>query len=140
MRIAPLFNGQIPHFHNSNGNLANGFKLYFYLQNSDTPATVYKDEEGNVPYTNPIVLDARGETETQVFVDTCLVYKMVLKDRKGCVVWSEDNVTASAHVPNTLPFAIDEEHFKIEMVGGVAVLSLADSLVSKLKAKGVDIE
>lgn len=134
MSLIPLYDGQIPHFHDANGKLANGFRLYFFLHNTSTPVTVYKDSEGRVPYTNPIVLDARGESETPIYVDSTKVYKIILKDKKNAVVWEENEVSASAHVPATIPFAVDEDHFKVTMLGNTAVLSLADSFIEKLRA------
>lgn len=126
--MIPLYDGQIPHFHDSNGKLANGFRLYFFLHNTSTPVTVYKDAEGRVPYTNPIVLDARGESETPIYVDPNKVYKIVLKDKKNAVVWEENEITASAHVKSTIPFAIDEDDFEMNNVAGALVLSLKKHL------------
>lgn len=75
-----------------------------------------------------------------MWLDPSQSYKFVLKRADGSVVWTKDDVRSSAHIPATLPFAIDEDHLKITMVGGVAILSLADSLVAKLKAKGIDVD
>lgn len=125
------------HFDDINGHPLNGGRLCTYVAGTSTPIATYKTKDG---IKNPveIPLDSRGECN--VWLDPTIKYKFVVKRADGSVVSNEDNVTASAHVPATIPFAVDEEHFKVEMLGNTAVLSLADSLVAKLKEKGVDID
>lgn len=108
-----------------------------YIAGTTEPVATYKDDNGTMNETE-IRLNSRGECD--MWLDPKVSYKVVLKRPGGSVVWAKDNVKASAHVPATIPFAVDEEHFKVEMLGNTAVLSLADSLVAKLKEKGVDID
>lgn len=125
------------HFDDDKGHpLANGF-LFTYEAGTSKEIATYKSKDGAK---NPvkIPLDSRGECE--VWLDPKIEYKFVLRRQDGSFVREEDNVTASAHVKSVLPFAIDEDHLKVEIVSGVAVLSLADSLVEKLKEKGVDVD
>lgn len=119
------------------GNPLDGGKLYTYITKTTTPEVTYSDIDGTLN-TNPIILDARGCAS--ICLDSSKSYRFVLEDRAGNTIWSVDDVTSSAHVKATIPFAVDEDHLKVEMVGGVAVLSLADSLVAKLKEKGIDVD
>lgn len=130
-------NTPILHFDDINGHPLNGGKLCTFVAHTSTPIATYKSKDGIL---NPveIPLNARGECE--VWLDTKKSYKFVVKRSDGSVVREEDDVTASAHVKATIPFAVDEDHLKVEMVCGVAVLSLADSLVAKLKEKGIDVD
>ena len=89
----PLFKEDKPHFHTSGGQLAVGFMIYTYLSGTDTPVRVYSDPSGATPYTNPIVLDGRGEPSGQgIYADPSLSYKVVLKTPDDAVVWSMDGV------------------------------------------------
>lgn len=93
MQYLPLFKEDKPHFHTSGGQLAVGFKIYTYAAGTDMPVQVYSDPSGATPYTNPIVLDGRGEPSGQgIYADPSLSYKVVLKDPTGAVVWSMDGV------------------------------------------------
>lgn len=93
MTYSPLFKEDKPHFHTSGGQLAVGFKIYTYAAGTDTPVQVYSDPSGATPYTNPIVLDGRGEPSGQgIYADPSLSYKVVLKTPDGAVVWSMDGV------------------------------------------------
>lgn len=93
MQYLPLFKEDKPHFHTSGGQLAVGFRIYTYLSGTDTPVQVYSDPSGATPYTNPIVLDGRGEPSGQgIYADPSLSYKVVLKTPDDAVVWSMDGV------------------------------------------------
>lgn len=125
------------HFDDDKGHpLANGF-LFTYEAGTSKEIATYKSKDGAK---NPvkIQLDSRGECE--VWLDPKIEYKFVLKRQDGSFVREDNHVTASAHVPATIPFAVDEDHFKVTMLGNTAVLSLADSLIEKLREKGVDVE
>lgn len=96
MTYLPLFKEDKPHFHTSGGQLAVGFRIYTYLSGTDTPVQVYSDPSGATPYTNPIVLDGRGEPSGQgIYADPSLSYKVVLKTPDDAVVWSMDNVSTA---------------------------------------------
>lgn len=93
MTYLPLFKEDKPHFHTSGGQLAVGFRIYTYLSGTDTPVQVYSDPSGATPYTNPIVLDGRGEPSGQgIYADPSLSYKVVLKTPDDAVVWSMDGI------------------------------------------------
>lgn len=93
MQYLPLFKEDKPHFHTSGGQLAVGFRIYTYAAGTDTPVQVYSDPSGATPYTNPIVLDGRGEPSGQgIYADPDISYKVVLKTPDDAVVWSMDGV------------------------------------------------
>lgn len=79
-------------FTNSAGSPLVGGKLYTYDAGTSNPRPTYQDSAGLVPNTNPIILDARGET-TAFWSGS---YKIVLKDASDVTVWSVDGVTDPA--------------------------------------------
>lgn len=92
----PLFKEDKPHFHTSGGQLAVGFKIYTYLSGTDTPVQVYSDPSGATPYTNPIVLDGRGEPSGQgIYANPDVKYKVVFKTPDDAVVWSMDDISCA---------------------------------------------
>lgn len=57
---------QIRHrFWNNDGTVAAGGKVYTYEAGTSTPKTSYTDSTGTVANTNPIILNAKGEPQTQ---------------------------------------------------------------------------
>lgn len=111
----------IMHFDDDKGHpLADGF-LFTYEAGTSAPIATYKSNDGTK---NPvkIQLDSRGECE--IWLDPKKSYKFILKSADGSYVREEDNVTASAHVKATIPFAVDEDDFEMNSIAGALVLSL----------------
>lgn len=73
-KICPIFNNA----QFINGIPASGAKLFFYANGSSTKQTTYTDEDGTTPQANPIILNARGEPASPIFLTEGLVYKGVL--------------------------------------------------------------
>lgn len=73
--FALLPDGATP-FLDSAGDPADGFQLFVYEAGSSTKATTYQESDGVSANTNPIVLDARGETPYGVYVESG-TYKLV---------------------------------------------------------------
>lgn len=61
-----------------NGIPASGAKLFTYAAGSSTKQTTYKDKDGTVAHTNPIILDSRGEPDEPIWLTEGLSYKFVL--------------------------------------------------------------
>lgn len=61
-----------------------GAKLYIYLTGTNTPIQSYGDSLGKLVYSNPITLDALGQTN--VFVSPNYEYRLVLKDKLDRVI------------------------------------------------------
>lgn len=76
-------------FFDDNGNPLSGGKLYTYTAGTTSPLATYTTPAGNVPNTNPIILNARGETSVYL---APLIYKFVLKDANDVEIWTVDNI------------------------------------------------
>lgn len=75
------------------GPLAGG-KLYFYVAGSSTPQAVYTDATGLVALSNPVILDANGQS--QFWLKSGQNYKVNLTDSSGVqqAGWPADNIPA----------------------------------------------
>lgn len=86
--LSPVFNGQTT---DDNGNLASGFKLYTYAAGTTTPRATYTDQTGASTQANPIVLNARGEPASPIWV-LAGETKFVLKTAADVEVRTIDDV------------------------------------------------
>ena len=86
-------------FADNNNNPLVGGKVYTYYAGTTTPAATYTDATGTTPLTNPIILNARGETANasgascSVWFSTTIAYKIVVQDSSGNLIWTVDNYT-----------------------------------------------
>ena len=86
-------------FADNNNNPLVGGKVYTYYAGTTTPAATYTDATGSTPLTNPIILNARGETANasgascSVWFSTTIAYKIVVQDSSGNLIWTVDNYT-----------------------------------------------
>ena len=80
------------HYHSNDGTLLGGGKLYFYEAGTpDTIRPVYTDHTGAVEYTQPVILDTRGEPPTEgIYGSDTASYKIVLKDKNGVTLKTVD--------------------------------------------------
>lgn len=79
----PLFHGFFP-----NGDPLIGGLLYTYQAGTSTPAAAYHDAAATQPWTNPIVLDDRGEA--LVHVTQSMLWR--LETPTGVQLWAVDNI------------------------------------------------
>lgn len=85
-----------PQFEDTDGTpLASG-TLEFYLAGTSTPTNVFSDDTGTVLGTS-VTLNARGIPESggnvaNIFRDTDVDYKVVLKDSGGSTIWTMDDI------------------------------------------------
>lgn len=77
-------------FFDENGNPLAGGKLYSYEAGTTTPKATYSDQEGLVPNTNPVILNANGEANIYINAEK---YKFVLKDMDDVLQYTVDDVT-----------------------------------------------
>ena len=91
MNLPPLFNAQ---FFDDDGTPLNAGLLYTYISGTTTDQATYEDEAGLTPNTNPIVLNARGECV--LWLDSALVYTLLLKRADTTTVWTRDDIQATA--------------------------------------------
>lgn len=84
-------------FFDTQGNVLNGGKLFFYAAGSSTKQTTYNSSLGTVANSNPMILDAFGRLQSEVWLTTGLFYKEILTtstdtDPPVSPIWSEDNI------------------------------------------------
>lgn len=73
-----------------------GGLLYFYETDSSTPKPVYSTATGDIPLSNPVVLNADGYAAA-IFGNGA--YKVVFKRSTGVEIWTDDNVRFSPETP-----------------------------------------
>lgn len=81
--------GMTTFFTNDGKPLTSG-KVYFYVPNTSTLKTTWKDADGNVANANPVVLDAAGRAI--IYGDG--QYRQVVRDRNNNLIW--DGVTSAS--------------------------------------------
>lgn len=103
--LSPVGNGQ--QFFDNNGTPLAGGKIYTYQAGSSTNLATYTDFNGNVPNSNPIILDASGRTPEEVWMLENYSYKFMIKDANDVTITSLDNLypilQTSATVGATIP-------------------------------------
>ena len=78
------------------GTFLNGGLIWFYAAGTSTPLTAYQDGAATTPWPNPIILNARGETGGQLWLDG--IYKMILQgaplvgETNGPAISTFDNI------------------------------------------------
>jgi hypothetical protein len=75
--LSPLFNPDHA-VSDANGDPRSGAKLFTYANESSTKVTTYKDSDGSVAHTNPIVLDASGLPPAPIWLTQGATYTFVL--------------------------------------------------------------
>ena len=94
--LCPVF--QEPQFTDNDEFLVGGL-LWFYEAGSSTLATAYTTNVGDVAWSNPIVLDSRGESGGTIWLDPALSYRIVLESKPyygqthGVVITEHDDIT-----------------------------------------------
>lgn len=92
--LSPLGGAGAQFFDNSGVPLSGG-KIYTYAAGTTTPLTTYTTFQGNVPWTNPIVLDAAGRVPSggEIWLTNGPQYKFLLKDSNDVLIATYDNIT-----------------------------------------------
>lgn len=126
--LVPLFD-LTQQFNNKNGAVLVGGRLYVYYVGRSQLATTWADEDATAINTNPVLLDNNGRAP--VFVDDSYSYTLVVCDRNGAELFSQDitpgsvggsgtrivyhdetltgdGTEASLLGANTFPLAVDE--------------------------------
>lgn len=75
-------------FNNKNGSILTSGKIYIYYQGRTDLATTYRDEEGTVVNSNPVLLDNNGRATA--FVNPIYSYTIVVCDYYGKELFSQD--------------------------------------------------
>ena len=96
---------------NDDGTFLVGGLVWFYVAGTSTPLAAYTGPDARTPWPNPIVLDARGETGGEIWLNSTQVYKIILEaaplqgSTHGVVVSTFDNINGIASLisPNANP-------------------------------------
>ena len=88
--LSPVGNGQ--QFFDNNGVPLSGGLIYTYQAGSSTPLTTYTTNNGTIPNTNPIILDAAGRTPNEIWLQVGYSYKFVLQTSAGLTLQTLDNL------------------------------------------------
>lgn len=80
-------------FFDNNGVPLSGGKLFTYAAGTTTPQATYTTSAGNVPHTNPIVLDSAGRVPSggEIWL-TYAAYKFIVKDSSDVLISTYDNI------------------------------------------------
>ena len=87
MTLVPLFD-LTQQFNNKNGAILVGGRLYVYYIGRTDLATTWADEDAQATNPNPVLLDNNGRAP--VFVDDSYAYTLVVCDRNGAELFSQD--------------------------------------------------
>jgi len=81
-------------FFDNNGVPLAGGKLYSYAASTTTPKATYTSSSGNVPHTNPIILDSSGRVPSggEIWLTSGEPYKFVLETPTSILLGTWDNI------------------------------------------------
>jgi hypothetical protein len=82
-------------FFDDNGDPLSGGKIYTYAAGTSYPLTTYTSNAGNIPNTNPVILDAAGRTPQQIWSTEGVLYKYVVTSSTDVVIRTWDNIGGS---------------------------------------------
>lgn len=94
VNLSPV-GGVAAQFFSNNGVPLAGGKIFTYAAGTTTPQAAYTASQGNIAWTNPIVLDAAGRVPSggEIWITDGLIYKFVLKDANDVLIATYDNIT-----------------------------------------------
>lgn len=94
VNLSPV-GGVAAQFFTNSGAVLTGGKIFTYAAGTTTPAATYTTSQGNVPWTNPIVLDAAGRVPSggEIWLTDGIIYKFVLKDANDVLIATYDNIS-----------------------------------------------
>ncbi len=108
-----------------------GGQLYTYIAGTTTLQATYTDATATTANTNPIILDSRGEANVWL---GGAIYKFVLKDADGALIWTVDNISAPTAAVSpvlsgnvTIDSSTSSPALKITQTGTGPVLRVQDS-------------
>jgi len=89
--LSPLA-GAGQQFLDNSGNPLTGGLLYTYAAGTTTPETTYTTALGTTSNSNPIVLDAAGRLESEVWLTGEVAYKFILRTSAGALLGTYDDI------------------------------------------------
>lgn len=97
------------------GELMSGGSIEFYLFDTTTPTPYYLDLAGTAGGVS-IALNASGQPENDIFFDSAVTYKLVIKDSSGLVLDTIKpyNVAASSETVSAIETKFDDELSQVD--------------------------
>jgi hypothetical protein len=90
--LSPFY-GVAGQLFDNNGNPLAGGRIETYLAGTNTNTATYTTSAGNIAHSNPIVLDGAGRVPSgQIWLESGISYKFVVKDSAGTLIGPFDNV------------------------------------------------
>jgi hypothetical protein len=89
--LSPLA-GAGQQFLDNSGDPLTGGLLYTYAAGTTTPETTYTTALGTTAHANPIVMDAAGRLESEVWLTGEVAYKFILRDSAGGLIGTYDDI------------------------------------------------
>ncbi len=83
--LSPLA-GAGQQFLDNSGDPLTGGLLYTYAAGTTTPQNTFTTAAGTTPHSNPIIMDAAGRLESEVWLTGGVAYKFVLRDSTGALI------------------------------------------------------
>jgi hypothetical protein len=82
-------------FLDNSGNVLTGGKIETYAAGTTTPQATYTTSAGNIPHSNPIILDASGRVPSggEIWLTDGLVYKFILRNANDVLIATYDGIT-----------------------------------------------
>jgi hypothetical protein len=82
-------------FLDNSGNVLTGGKIFTYAAGTTTNQVTYTTSAGNIPHSNPIILDASGRVPSggEIWLTDGSAYKFILRDSNDVLIATYDNVT-----------------------------------------------
>lgn len=96
--ISPIWGAGAQLFDNNGVPLAGG-KVYIYEAGSTTPVTTYTGPTGAIANTNPIIANAAGRLNNEIWFPISGAFKFVLKDANDVLIATYDNIPTTAQPP-----------------------------------------
>jgi hypothetical protein len=84
--------GASQQFLDNSGNPLTGGLLYTYAAGTTTPQSTFTTSAGTTPHSNPIILDAAGRLDSEVWLTGGVAYKFVLRDSVGALLGTYDDL------------------------------------------------
>jgi hypothetical protein len=93
VNLSPV-GGVAAQFFDNSGQVLTGGKIFTYLAGTTTPAVTYTTSAGNVPWSNPIILDAAGRVSGsgEIWLTDGILYKFILQDSNDVLIATYDNI------------------------------------------------
>lgn len=81
-----------------------GYQLSFFEAGTDTPLDVWTDSDLTIPWSQPIILNATGNSDGPIYLTSTPTYKVVYEDENGVAIpgYPVDFITPSNNMLNAL--------------------------------------